>query len=306
MSCPACGGALVPWREVHAGEPDDDRTFMLLRCASCGTGVTTGEPPGDEAYESGVYSPGEPRAKGLVRRLQRMSVSQPVRMLRSAGLGDGARVLDAGAGRGRLVAALRDAGFDASGIEPSERSSRQAREAGIPVAAVPLEQHEARDLDAVVLWHVLEHVEEPRAALERVRSWLRPGGFLLVGIPNPASLQARIGGAAWLHWDAPRHRRHLTPAGLGALLGAAGFEAGRARHMIWEQNPHAMWMAILGRAGMTPNLPFHLLKRNASPTARDALLLVVGVPLAPLAVLLEAAAAGARRGGTIAVVAARA
>ena len=276
MSCPACGGALVPWREVLSGEPSDRASHLLLRCVSCGSAVTTGAPPGPEAYESGVYAPVEPRARLVVRAAQRRFAGQPVRMLRSAGLGSGARVLDAGAGPGRLVAALREAGFDARGIEPSERSSRRARDAGIPVETAPLESHDEEGLDAVVLWHVTEHLDDPRAALARVRDWLRPGGAVLVAVPNPASLQARIGGGGWLHWDAPRHRTHLTPAGLAALLGATGFEPGRTRHMVWEQNPHAMWMAILARAGMTPNLPFHLLKRNARPSARDIALLAAG------------------------------
>jgi len=66
-----------------------------------------------------------------------------------------------------------------------------------------------------------------------------------------------------------------------------------------------MWMALLARAGMTPSLPFHLLKRNAKARPADWALLAAGIPLAPLAVALEIAAAAARRGGTVAAVAAR-
>jgi hypothetical protein len=36
--------------------------------------------------------------------------------------------------------------------------------------------------------------------------WLKPGAGLLVGVPNLASLQARIGGQYWYHLDVPRHR----------------------------------------------------------------------------------------------------
>ncbi len=304
-ACPACGGPLSPWTEVGAGEPSDARRFPLLRCSDCGSAVTGGEPPAPDAYETGVYAPRPPRALWLVRGLQRAAIGQPARLLRRAGVAPGARVLDAGAGRGRLVAELRRRGFDASGIEPSARGAASAAAAGLPVRTKALAEHADTELDAVVLWHVLEHLDDPLVALEHVRGWLRPGGSVLVGVPNPASLQAAIAGPGWLHWDAPRHRVHLTPAGLSALLGRAGLRPARSSHFVVEHNPAGMWMALLARLGMTPGFPFHLLKRNVQARPRDLALLALGIPLAPVAVALEALAAAARRGGTVAVVARR-
>ncbi len=268
--------------------------------------MTAGEPPGPEAYERGVYAPGTPRAAGLVRALQRSVVGHAARALRRAGLQPRARVLDVGAGRGRLVTSLAEHGYAATGIEPSQRSAEAAAAGGRAVSRVAIEEHEEHDLDAIVLWHVLEHLDDPHAALQRLRGWLRPGGLVLVGVPNPASLQARIAGAAWMHWDVPRHRVHLTPSGLRALLAGAGLEQVRAEHLVWEHNPAAMWMALLSRLGLPPALPFHLLKRTARPRSRDlALLLVAGPALLPLALALEVLAVAARRGGTVAVVARR-
>jgi len=298
-ACPACGGPLKAWLAVPAGEPADSRSFPLSRCGACGTAVTGGESPGPGAYEQGVYAPGEPRGAVVVRALQRATVGQPARVLARAGLAPGARVLDAGAGRGRLVAELGRRGFVAEGIEPSARSAAAAQAAGLAVARRSIDEHEDSGLDAVVLWHVLEHLDDPASALERVRSWLRPGGLVLVGVPNVESLQARIAGPAWMHFDAPRHRMHLTPRGLEALFARSGLESARTDHMVWEHNPTAMWMALLSRAGMSPAYPFHLLKRNAPAGGRDLVLTIAGVPLLGVAMAVEAAAAGARRGGTI-------
>lgn len=306
MSCPACGGPLARWTSVPAGEPADQRRFELLRCRDCGSAVTAGEPPGPEAYEQGVYRPGAPRAASVLRAVQRAAATQPVRLLEHAGMPPGARVLDAGAGGGRLVAELARRGHHSYGIEPSARSRERALGAGLDVRAETLHEHDASGLDAVVLWHVLEHLDDPRGAVARARNWLRPGGLLLVGVPNPASAQARIAGPGWLHFDAPRHRVHLTPGGLGALVRAAGLEPTATHHMIWEHNPAGMWMALLTRLGMAPGLPFHLLKRNARARPRDAALLMAGMPLAPLAVAAEAIAAAAGRGGTVAITARRA
>lgn len=297
--CPACGGPLAPWREVPSGEPRDPRRFELARCGLCGGAVTLGDPPGAEAYERGVYTSRPPRAAGLLGRLQHMALAQPVRMLRRAGVAPGARVLDAGAGRGRLVEALRTAGYDARGIEPAARGGG----AGTAVARATIAGHEDSGLDAVALWHVLEHLDDPAGALERIRAWLAPGGVLLAGVPNLASWQAAIAGERWMHLDAPRHRTHFTPAGLSTLLGRHGLAVEHTAHMVWEHNPAAMWMALLSRAGAPPAYAFHLLKRSAPARPGPVALTLLGLPLLPVAAGLEGLAAARGRGGTIAVVA---
>jgi len=290
---------------VPSGEPDDPSRFELLRCAACGTALTGGDPPGPDAYEQGIYAPGSPRAAPLTAALQRLASNQPARLLEQAGMPPRARVLDAGAGGGRLVAELGRRGHRAYGIEPSARSRERALAAGLDVRDETLDSHEASGLDAVVLWHVLEHLDHPRGALERVRGWLRPGGLLLVGVPNVASTQARIAGPGWLHFDAPRHRVHFTPRGLAEILGATGLQPIGASHAVWEHNPAGMWMSLLTAMGMAPGLPFHLVKRNAHARTRDVALLVAGVSLLPVATALEALAGASRRGGTVAMLAQR-
>jgi hypothetical protein len=148
---------------------------------------------------------------------------------------------------------------------------------------------------------VLEHVDDPAAALRTIRSWLRPGGALVVGVPNLASWQATIGGARWFHLDLPRHRTHFTPAGLRTLLAATGFDVTAERHVLAEHNPFGMWQSAANRLTRTPSYLYHLLKRNAPARSTDLALTLAALPLAPVAALGELAAGVARRGGTIAV-----
>jgi SAM-dependent methyltransferase len=301
--CPACGGGLIPWRSIPGGEPADVGEYELERCASCGSAVTDGRPPAPEAYESGQYAQAPPRFAGPIAAFQRFVTRQPVRYLRRAGLQDGARVLDIGAGPGRLVEALTETGFQAAGIDPSRRSVALAHQAGRAVERRALFDHAEAGLDAAVMWHVLEHLEDPPAALATVRAWLRPGGLLLIGVPNLASLQAEVAGEGWLHLDAPRHRTHFTADGLRRLLVRSGFEIVRTHHLVLEQNIHGMWFALLTRLGMRPSFPFHFLKRNIDARPADLALTVLGLPLLPVAALAEGGAALTHRGGTVAVVA---
>ncbi len=290
--CPACGGALATWRPG------------LDRCRTCGTAVTTGAP-----------APADPRGYGTDRpRLA--AAARPVlaafdrrRLALAAAVAPPpGQLLDAGAGRGRFVAAARSAGYDARGIEPSPGAVAAARALhGVELEPDGIAGAHVNEgaLDVVVLWHVLEHLDDPGAAVRRAAAWLRPGGALVVGAPNLASVQACLGGERWFHLDLPRHRVHFTAAGLRALLEREGFEVVVERHVLAEHNPFGMWQTLVSRATRRPSWLFHALQRNAPLRSRDALVTLALVPLAPLAALAELAAGLARRGGTVAFAARR-
>jgi SAM-dependent methyltransferase len=205
------------------------------------------------------------------------------------------------------VLAASAAGYDASGIEPSAPGAESAVRAGARVqrASVEAAAVDPASLDVVTLWHVLEHLQDPGTALTAIRSWLRPGGGLLVGVPNLGSLQAGIGGERWYHLDVPRHRIHFTVRGLGALLERHGFEVMAVRHALLEHNPFGMWQSWVNLLTHRPSYLYNLLKRNAPFDAHDLAVTGLMLPLVPLAALLEAGAALAGRGGTVAVLARR-
>jgi SAM-dependent methyltransferase len=214
-------------------------------------------------------------------------------------------LLDIGAGRGRFVASARAAGWSASGIEPSARGVEAARS----VYGLELERASLADAsgtyDAISMWHVLEHLDDPGGALARVASLLPAGGVLLVGVPNLASVQARVGRGRWFHLDLPRHRTHFTPAGLRSLLERHGFTVEREQHALLEHNPFGLWQTLANCVTRTPSWLFNALKRNAPLAHPDALITLVLLPLVPLCVVTEALFGRAGRGGTIAVVARR-
>jgi SAM-dependent methyltransferase len=291
---------------VPGSDPALPGDYELARCVRCASAVTLAPAPA-QAHEAGAYGGGAPRGSGLAAPLLRAFARRRLALLAAAGAGPSGRLLDIGAGRGRFVAEARTAGWDAHGIEPSQRGVDGARALGIELEHGGIDDAAvaAGSLDAATLWHVLEHLDEPGPALARIAAWLRPGGLLLVGVPNLGSVQARAGGAVWYHLDVPRHRTHFTVTGLHALLRASGLEPVATRHVLAEHNPFGLWQSLASRATRVPSWLYHALKRNAPLRSRDALVTVAAVPLAPIAVLAEAAFGLLRRGGTIAVVARR-
>jgi SAM-dependent methyltransferase len=295
-ACPACGGPISPWLRARGSDPADRATYELWRCARCASAVTVGAAPGADAYELPAPRLGT-TARAVLARFDRDRLA-----LLGAPRGT---LLDVGAGRGRFVAAARAAGWSASGVEPSARGVEAARAVyGVELSRAGLAEASGT-YDAVTLWHVLEHLDDPDAAIAHVASLVAPGGRLLVGVPNLASIQARLGRGRWFHLDVPRHRTHFTPAGLRALLERHDFTVEREQHVLLEHNPFGLWQTLANRFTRTPAWLFNALKRNAPVTHPDALITLALLPLAPLCLLAEHAFGRARRGGTIAVVAGR-
>jgi SAM-dependent methyltransferase len=294
-ACPACSGPISPWLRARGSEPTDRAIYDLWRCARCFSAVTVGPAARPEAYESAP----NPRLSGAARPVLARFDRARLAMLAPAR----GTLLDIGAGRGRFVAAARAAGWSAHGLEPSARGVEAARSAyGVELSRASLADASG-SYDAVTLWHVLEHLDDPEAAIAHVGRLLPAGGRLLVGVPNLASIQARIGRDRWFHLDLPRHRTHFTAAGLRALLERHGFAVEREEHGLLEHNPFGLWQSLVNRFTTTPSWCFNALKRNTPLASKDALITLALLPLAPLCLFAEAAFGHAGRGGTIAVVA---
>jgi SAM-dependent methyltransferase len=212
---------------------------------------------------------------------------------------------------------MRARGWDVYGVELSETSAAHAREVlGLPVFVGPLEQlpQPAGSFDVVILWHVLEHFSSPGEALRRCHELLRPGGLLVVAVPNFASLQARVAGPEWFHLDVPRHYVHFGLPVLTRTLEGQGFRVDSVSHFGFEQNPYGWMQSLLNRAGFRRNLLYDLLKdRSArSETApfrahplQCLLLLPALVLVVPISLLLFGLELVLRRGGTVEVYATR-
>jgi SAM-dependent methyltransferase len=135
------------------------------------------------------------------------------------------RLLEVGPAAGYFLEAALAAGWSGFGIEPAAGVAERARARGLDVrtgylegAALP-----AAQLDVVCAWHVIEHIPEPLDPVTRIRAALRPGGQLLLEVPNIASITAQRMGPAWPHLDPAHHVAHFTPAAMRALLARAGF-----------------------------------------------------------------------------------
>ena len=100
------------------------------------------------------------------------------------------------------------------------RPGEQPRPKDFAVYTQPLEEcHFAEQyFDAVILWHVLEHLDHPQTTLALISRVLKPGGLLYLEVPNLTSLQSCTTGKNWFHLDLEHHLYHFSPDGLHRLL----------------------------------------------------------------------------------------
>jgi len=145
----------------------------------------------------------------------------------------GGRLLDVGCGTGIFLDMMRRRGeWEVFGVEINEEAARYARgklqldvfagelgEASFPTA----------HFDVVTLWHVLEHLHEPRLVLQEIYRILRDDGWLLLSLPNAASYEAQAFGEFWAGLDVPRHLYFFTPTAIRELLRQEGFETVKLR-----------------------------------------------------------------------------
>jgi len=78
--------------------------------------------------------------------------------------------------------------------------------------------------DIVTMWHVLEHVAEPERYIEKIGRLLKPGGKIIIEVPNFDSWSRRFTGSYWLGLDPSYHITYFTPVSLARLLENYGFK----------------------------------------------------------------------------------
>lgn len=208
-ACPVCDAAqdrVLLSLDFLAGVPAG---MNLVRCRGCGTErIDPHLSPRcmadhyDDSYYQDGYLPFLARRRAdFARRVLELERLAPV--LHARRQGRPPRVLDIGAGVGLFVAEARARGWQASGVEPSAAARRMAaRTCSVDLAS---DWPSARqDLDLVTFWDVLGHVDDPRAALEQARRAVRPGGEVILKIPNFQSSWQRM-----LGWMSVRRRVNM-------------------------------------------------------------------------------------------------
>jgi SAM-dependent methyltransferase len=219
----------------------------------------------NRAYDYTYYGEGTDKFNLIIERVLDFFRSRRSSFLRKH-LKTDARVLDIGCGNGRFLQYLgAKRNFELHGIERKGNSALRASQiAGIRLLVGSLKQntYPSDYFDAITLFQVFEHLDNPAEILQIIQKILKPGGILIMSFPNIISWQARWFKGDWLHLDPPRHLFYFKPVDFIALMQLRGFELVHENYLSFEQNPYSLVQSILNKVSPRRELLYEYLKGN--------------------------------------------
>lgn len=241
--CLCCGSAAVNKVFACKDHTVSNEYFEIWKCNTC-TFRFTQNVPGEAAigvyYQSSDYVSHSDTQKGIINRLyhyvRNITLNTKLNLIKKVtGVKKGI-LLDVGAGTGAFAFKMQQAGWNVTGLEPDEIARANAfknyklqlEESG-GINSLP-----DNTFDAITLWHVLEHVHDLHGYLQKFFKTLKPGGRLVIAVPNHTSYDSNVYKQYWAAYDVPRHLYHFSPKSMGILLEQKGFEVESFKPMWFD------------------------------------------------------------------------
>jgi SAM-dependent methyltransferase len=272
---------------LDARDHSTGQVFALLRCAKCGFVFTWPQPANLNEYYPTYYRQYHPVVLRFLKLMQEAKTLGSGRKLDPPG-----HALEIGCGEGWVLAALKKRGWRVTGLERTAASARfAAQELGVPMVVGGLEVlSSAAQFDLIILHQVLEHLPQPMQTLQACARLLRPGGRMIIEVPNLGSWQFWYAGRHWVHLDVPRHLGHFTPQSIRRALRRAGLEVQGYSFVSLEYDPFGWVQAVLNQLGFPQNLLLRWLAgswRDSLFTGKGLVMALIAAVLAPPSFLLS-------------------
>lgn len=215
--CQLCGQTGLTEFEIKGSS-------RLWLCESCEL-YQYGEVVDQSAYEA-EYHAGYEKHRSKKIRTARIRLNRLEPLLDRQTQDQAPRILDVGCSVGATLSAAQLLKWDAVGVDVSQDAVDYCQSLGLNSRKVsggelPFEDN---TFDAVVNWHVVEHVENVRETLADWRRVLKPGGVLCMETPDGSSPKVRKLGTAYRKFWAPEHTYTFNYENLAQFLRETGFD----------------------------------------------------------------------------------
>jgi 2-polyprenyl-3-methyl-5-hydroxy-6-metoxy-1,4-benzoquinol methylase len=146
---------------------------------------------------------------------------------------EGASLLDVGCGNGDFIYEARKSGWITKGIEISSTAvnfAKTIRNLDVVKGSLETLPFDSETFNVVTILDVLEHVPHPLTTLREINRVLKPGGLLVIRVPNTpfqlvkAKIQKWKRGQNFTTMAAPFHLNHFDESSLRDLVEHSGFE----------------------------------------------------------------------------------
>ncbi|MBK7172150.1 MAG: class I SAM-dependent methyltransferase [Bacteroidales bacterium] len=206
--------------------------FKIQQCKGCGFIFTNPRPlPADlgKYYQSSEYISHSNAKKGVFnqvyQQIRKYTLSQKFNLIGKYAKGN--HILDVGCATGEFLNYMKSRGWKTTGVEPDEQVRQKAKETYhldvFDESQVSIMKDDS--FDVITLWHVLEHVADLPGRMKELNRLLKPGGILIIAVPNSNSPDAAFYKENWAAYDVPRHLYHFSEKSMKMLLEKFSFSS---------------------------------------------------------------------------------
>lgn len=205
--------------------------FRIVECSDCKFRFTQNPP--DESvigpyYETSKYISHSADSTTLINRVyyavRDNMLAQKYKLIRQ--YTDGKNFIDIGCGLGYFLNYIKQKNNTVFGIEKSESTAAIVRDKFNITVESPeffLENKIEKKYDVVSMWHVLEHLYNPKNYISSIQKIIHDQSIIIIALPNHQSWDGRHYKEYWAGYDVPRHLWHFDASSINTLMSDLGF-----------------------------------------------------------------------------------
>lgn len=226
--CPLCQSTEFTNELVATDYTTSHESFQIQKCTKCHF-VFTNPRPSAEAigkyYQSDSYISHTDGGKSILDKVYLMARNFTLRWKEQLVLKQHAQgeLLDVGCGTGEFINHMKKAGWQVTGMEPTEGPRAKASEK-IQNRIYSSLQEINQSFDVITLWHVLEHVHDLNETVIKIKSLIKENGTIFIAVPNHESPDAKVYQSYWAAYDVPRHLWHFSKTTMKHLMTKQGLK----------------------------------------------------------------------------------
>ncbi len=227
-NCPACSQSQFEPFLVCKDFLINKKDFQIAQCSHCNFKFTNPRPTLNEIskhYESVNYISHSKSVSliGLIYEFaKQIAIKNKIKLVKkyvSCGT-----IIDFGCGVGDFLKQCKNKGWKTIGVEPNDNARRFGNQSQLNVFDDFNKVNTPENsVNAITLWHALEHVHQLDEVLNWFKKVLNKNGALLIAVPNYKSYDAAYFKQYWAAYDLPRHLYHFDISTIKLLLNKYGF-----------------------------------------------------------------------------------
>ena len=294
LSCPLCNKRDYSIIYYHLPKYPD---ASIVKCNHCSHFYTllNNDPETDKLYNDEVYKVINNR-RSIFDKILNWEYNRVIKNISACKPSKG-YLLDFGSGKGKFAGLAKDNGWQVKCVETSVPRAEYARKVyGLEVNTSSYSSGKIfnTDFDMLTLFHVLEHLPNPKSLLGKLIKYnLKKSALVVIEVPNIKSWQASMSGNKWLHLDVPRHISHFTPKRLEQFANELGLISLKTTYFSFHLGVLGMTDSLLKLFSYRKNIIYELKNKKSK-------ILILGIVLLlPFTLLIEIIAASVGRGGIV-------